>query len=70
MNTPTPIVCPRCKSEWFMEVTFNRFSARRVGIGPGGDHDIISQTCQTIRICLCGMPYSPKLMALRYGRGD
>jgi hypothetical protein len=62
VNLKGNIVCPCCKSEWFMEVTFNRFSARSVGINPGADHEIVSQTPQTIRICLRGMPYFPKLI--------
>ena len=61
----TPVVCPECKSNWFTEQTFNQYSDLAYGGGAGGDLRVINVTPQTIRVCLCGHPYTPKLSGIR-----
>jgi hypothetical protein len=60
-----PIICPECKSSWFSEVMYNQYSDIAMGSGTGGDIRQINMMPQTLRVCLCGHPYSPSITGIR-----
>ena len=60
-----PISCLECGSTWFAEVGFDQYSDIANGSAPGGDMRIISEMRQTLRVCLCGAPFSPNLTGIR-----
>jgi hypothetical protein len=60
-----PIICPECNSSWFSEVAFNQYSDIAMGSGTGGDIRQINMMPQTLRVCVCGHPYSPNLTGIR-----
>jgi len=60
-----PIVCPECKSDWFTEMNYNQYSDIATGSGTGGDIRQINMMTQTLRVCVCGHPYSPTLTGIR-----
>ena len=60
-----PIICPECNSSWFSEVAYNQYSDIAMGSGTGGDIRQINMMPQTLRVCVCGHPYSPNLTGIR-----
>ena len=60
-----PIICPECRSSWFSEVAYNQYSDIAMGSGTGGDIRQINMMPQTLRVCVCGHPYSPNLTGIR-----
>src|SRR6266702_3591108 len=60
-----PVICPECNSTWFSEMIFNQYSDLAYGGGAGADLRVINVTPQTIRVCLCGHPYTPNLSGVR-----
>jgi hypothetical protein len=44
---------------------FNQYSDLAYGGGAGADLRVINVTPQTIRVCLCGHPYTPNLSGVR-----
>lgn len=64
----TAIVCEKCGSSWFTDVSYQQFSGSRYATTPGGDIQVISAMTPRIRVCLCGYPVVPKLGGVRPGR--
>jgi len=67
-KTEQTVVCEKCGSEWFAELTFNRYLQTVYSNAPGGDLMIVGTMPQTIRVCLCGNPIRPNLSGVRGGR--
>jgi hypothetical protein len=63
-----PIVCAKCGSNWFTDVSFQQYSGSRYSSTPGGDIQVISSLLHRIRVCICGHPYAPNLGGVRPGR--
>jgi hypothetical protein len=59
------IICPECNSTWFAELTYNQYSDMTYGAGAGSDLRVISIMPQTIRVCLCGHPFTPNISGIR-----
>src|SRR6184192_3727712 len=48
--------CPRCRSSWFSEMTFHKYSSTAYGPAELGLRESMPQS---IRVCLCGWPCKP-----------
>jgi len=59
-----PVVCPRCGSLWFQEVTFHKYSSTAYA---SAELEPKENMPQTIRVCLCGWPCKPSAQ-VRAGR--
>jgi hypothetical protein len=59
------VICPECGSTWFTEMTYNQYSDMAYGAGAGADLRVISIMPQTIRVCLCGHPFTPNVSGIR-----
>jgi hypothetical protein len=64
-----PLVCDKCGSEWFYQVTLRKYAASAYSSAAGGDLTVISSTAQAIRVCICGRPIPPSISGGRRGIG-
>jgi hypothetical protein len=64
-----PLVCDKCGSEWFYQVTLQKYAASAYSSAAGGDLTVISTTEQAIRVCVCGRPIPPSISGGQRGIG-